>query len=54
MASLTRQSFYQCVALSTADGVFGVRDESAYINSMRLAIEKAISSGMYIGRTCSE
>jgi hypothetical protein len=51
IASLTRQSSYQCVADSTADGVFGgMRDKRAQTSLMRLAIEKVISSDMYFGR----
>jgi hypothetical protein len=42
------------VALSTADGIFGVRDENAQINLMRLAIEEAIFSDMHFDRKALE
>jgi hypothetical protein len=50
IASLTRQSLCQCVALSTADGIFGVRDKNARISLMRLAIEEAMFSDMHFDR----
>jgi hypothetical protein len=54
IASLTRQSLYQCVALSTADGIFGVRDKNAHIGLMRLAIEEVIFLDMHFDRKSLE
>ena len=54
IVSLTRQSSCQCVALSTADGIFGVRDKNAQIRLVRLATQKAIFMGMRFVRLSPE
>jgi hypothetical protein len=55
---MTRQSLYQCCGSLNGGWhlpLFGVRDKNAQIRLMRLAIEKATSSGAcYFGRTPSD
>ena len=41
------------MALSTADGIFGMRDKNAQMRLLRLA-EEAMFLGMYLGRNVFE